>query len=99
MNRKCTRNTFCNISSFDFNFKNFRARECGSDFFLDHFCSRFTNKHAEISANVVDDGLVEFIAANSHRIGINHSSQRNQTNLSCSSSDINNKGTGSFIYG
>src|SRR3546814_19159665 len=60
-------NAFGQIAALDFDLADFGARKGRTDFFLDEFSCGFTDKHAVVAADVVDDGFVELVATNTHR--------------------------------
>src|SRR3546814_12107949 len=70
-------NAFGQIAALDFDLADFGARKGRTDFFLDEFSCGFTDKHAVVAADVVDDGFVELVATNTHRTLVHNAAQGN----------------------
>src|SRR5918911_3359845 len=60
---EAARNAFGEVTAFHFHLAHFRAREGGADLLLDELGGRFANQHAVVAADVINDRLVELVAA------------------------------------
>ena len=98
MHCKSTWYAFRNIAALYFDFEHFGTREGRANLFFNVFSGRFADQHAKVAADVVDDRLIELIASNSQRAGIDHTPQRNQTDLSRAAANVNYQRTRGFIY-
>src|SRR5690606_28803673 len=60
------------VATTHVDFADFATGEGGADFLLDAFGGGFTDQRAVVAAHVGDDGLVEAVATNAYRLGIDH---------------------------
>ena len=59
---------------------------------FDRFGGGLADQHAVIAADVIDDGFVEFVAADAHTAFVNHATQRNHTDFGGAAADVNHHG-------
>src|SRR5690606_22076057 len=89
---EAARHALGKIAALDFDFTDFRTRECGTDFLLDEFGRGFADQHAVVAADVIDDGFVEFVAADAHRALVDHAAQGNDGHFGGASADVDHHG-------
>src|SRR5690606_23112441 len=71
--------------------------EGGADFLLDAFGGGFTDQRAVVAAHVGDDGLVEAVATNAYRLGIDHTVQGDQGDFGGAAADVDDHRTTGFL--
>src|SRR5690606_27462439 len=59
-----------------------------ADFFLDEFGGGLADEHAVIPADIVDDGLVELVAADPYRALVHHAAQRDHGHFGRAAADV-----------
>src|SRR5690606_16664610 len=82
--------------ALDFHFLDFGAGEGRADFLFDQFGGLFADQHAVVAADVVDDGLVELVAADPDRALVDHAAQGNDADFGSAAADIDHHRAGGF---
>src|SRR5436305_4693846 len=85
---EAARNALGEVAAFHFHLANFGARKGGADLFLDQLGSGLADQHAVVAADVIDDRLVELVAADAHRARIHHAAQRDHAHLGRAAADV-----------
>ena len=94
--REAARNAFRQVAALDFHFLHFRAGKRGADRLLDQLGGRLADQHAVVAADVVDDGLVELVAADAHAAGVHHAAQRDHADFGGAAADVDDHRAGRF---
>src|SRR5690606_3062233 len=89
-NREAARHPFRQVATLDLQLFNFRTGESRADFLLDEFGRGFADKHAVVATDVIDDGFVELVPADSYRAFVNHAAQRDDRDFRRTTADIYN---------
>src|SRR5437764_676361 len=66
----------------------FVIRISGTDIDFDLFCSAFTNKEVIFTLEVINDGFIHLVTANSHRLGVDNTSKGDHRDFRCSAADV-----------
>src|SRR6185436_14114953 len=56
------------------------------------------DQHAVIAANVVDDRLVELVAADAHRTLVDETAERDHAYFGCAAADVHHHRAGGFAH-
>src|SRR5690606_8781947 len=86
------------VAALDLDLLHFGAGEGQADIFLDHFGGGFADQHAVVAADVVDDRLVELVAAHAHGAGIDHTAQRDDAHFRRAAADVYHHRTFGFRH-
>src|SRR5690606_14259067 len=86
--REAARHAFGQVAPLDFDLAHFGPRERRADFFLDEFGGGLADEHAVIPADIVDDGLVELVAADPYRALVHHAAQRDHGHFGRAAADV-----------
>src|ERR1700712_785189 len=98
-NREAARYAFAHVAAAQFDFLDLRARERGTYGLLDGFGSLFTDRHAVVATDVVDNRVVEFIAAHAHGTLVHNTAERNDAYFGGASANIDHHRPGRLGYG
>ncbi len=93
---EAARHAFAQVSALDFHLLDLGAGKGRADFLLDGFGRGLADQHAVIAADVVDDGLVELVAAHAHTALVHRAAQRNDAHLSGAAADVDDHRAGGF---
>ena len=93
---EAARDAFREVAALDFLLAHFRAREGGADFLLDLLGGGLADQHAVVAADVVDDRLVELVAADPDRGRIDDAAQGDHAHFRGAAADVDHHGAGGF---
>src|SRR5690606_22149523 len=86
------------IAALDLDLVHLVAREGGADLVLDPFGGRFADQDAVVAADIVDDRLVEAVAADPHRCGIDDAVQGQHGHLRRAAADVQHHGAARLVH-
>src|SRR6266850_1488082 len=76
----------------------FAAGEGRADLLLDQLGGRLADQHAVVAADVVDDRLVELVAADAHRARVHHAAERDHADFRRAAADVDHHRAGRVGY-
>ena len=76
------------MAADDIDLLHFRPRKGGADLLLDAFGRGFADEHVVLPTHVGNDGLVELVAADAHRLGVDDAVQRNDRDFRSTAADV-----------
>jgi hypothetical protein len=88
VDREHARHAFGEIAAGDFDFPDFALREGAADFQLDPLGGGFADQRAVIATHVVDDRLVETVAAHAHRLRVDDAVERDHRHFGSAAADV-----------
>src|SRR5690606_6535186 len=87
-NREAARHALGKVAPLDLEFLDFGTREGRTDFFLDELGRRFTDQHAVVATDVIDDGFVELVAAHPYGTLVDHAAERDDGHFRGAPADV-----------
>ena len=92
--REAARDALGEVAALHFHFLDLGAGERGADRLLDQLGGRLADQHAVVAADVVDDRLVELVAAHAHAARVHHAAQRDHADLGGAAADVDDHRAG-----
>ena len=86
--REAARHALGQVAALDFHFLDLGAGEGRADLLLDSLCGLLADQHAVVAADVVDDGIVELVAADAHAALVDHAAQADDADLGGAAADV-----------
>src|SRR6185295_9705125 len=96
--REAARHAFAQVAALDLHLLHFGAGKGRTDALLDAFGSGLADQHAVIAADVVDDGLVELVAADAHTALPHHAAEADDAHLGGAAADVDHHRARCFAH-
>jgi hypothetical protein len=93
------RNALGEVAAADFDFPDLASRKGGANLDLDALGGRLADEDAVVAAHVLEDGLVEAVAADPHGSRVDNAVQRQDGDLAGAAPDVENHAAAGFIDG